>query len=205
VLTLAACSGHSSGVTVQTDPTAASPTTAAPSVTATTSPFTPPSPSTSTTIAPAIQATQPTVQPSTPAQAQAAIAGFMAANAALDAADKDPAHADIAAINKHLAGPALTVFDQIIAGEKAEGLAYRGVPDNPRPKVSTVLSSTAVFLSSCPKPDAKDPSTEYVVKTGKGVPVTTTPNYRRDVAMKKIGSVWKIYNYTVNTSKLCAD
>lgn len=197
VVFLAGCGG-SSGVHTQTptsDPpssTSASPTLATSVTTPTASPTKSPS-------------GIPTPTVTVPA-AQDAVNAYIALANAYNSASVDPAHADLATINKYLSGKALTLFDQSVASMKSAGQAYRGTPGDPNVKVQTVFSSTLVFLTSCPADNPKDPFVEYYVATGKAVPVAKRnppPPYLLTLPMQLVGSQWKLTDLLQNVSKTC--
>jgi hypothetical protein len=138
--------------------------------------------------------------------AQAAVNAYIAQLNLTVAADRDPAHADLAAINRYLTGRALTLIDGEYTAMAKAGQAYRGTPATPRIKVQTVLSSTAVMLTTCPQFNRSDPYVEYYVATGKPVPVPTRnppPPYLLTVFMKKVGTQWKVYDLLQNAGQTC--
>ena len=121
--------------------------------------------------------------------AQDAVNAYIALANAYNSASVDPAHADLATINKFLSGKALTLFDQSVASMKSAGQAYRGTPGDPNVKVQTVFSSTSVFLTSCPADNPKDPFVEYYVATGEGThPTPNQPPYPLFAALP--ASMW---------------
>jgi hypothetical protein len=192
VLTGAACSSSSGTHTQSLSPSPTDSGSLPPSKS--TGPSSPPSSSGVAT---------PTVTP----PAQDAVDAYIAFYNASTAADRDPAHADLAALNRYLSGKALNLFDGIYASMRKAGLAYRGSPPNPRVKVSSVLGSTAVFLSSCPLASSSDPYVEYHVATGKpvatGTPRTPPPPYLLTLPMKKVAGHWKLTDVLQDTSKTC--
>ncbi len=129
---------------------------------------------------------------------------FMNAN---DAAALDPGHADLGSVNKFLSGKALSIIDDSFTAMKSAGQAYRGLPPDPRIKVQTVVSSSFVFLSSCPLADPNDPSIEYYVATGKPVPVATRnppPPYELTLPMKLSNGQWQLTDILQNVGKTCS-
>lgn len=99
------------------------------------------------------------------------------------------------------------MFDQIFANMKAKGLAYRGRPGDPRVKLQTVISPTAVFLTSCPMASPTDPYTQYYVKTGKAVPPPPQrdppPPYKLTLTMVHQAGQWKLSDLLQNVGKTC--
>jgi hypothetical protein len=145
--------------------------------------------------------------PSVTAQAQSAVNAYIAFYNASGAADRDPAHADLAALDRYLTGKAKTLFDSNYASMKKSGLAYRGTAPDPRVKVRQVFSGTSVFLESCPLPSTTHPYVEYTVSTGKPVAAGTKrnppPPYLLILPMVKVGEHWKLSDVLQNTSKTC--
>jgi hypothetical protein len=199
--------GGSSGVhtqslspTLNTFATRASVTSTPPAATSTPFVVTP----TLTTSVPTISGVRkPTVTPS----AQSAVDAYIDFYNASGAADRDPARADIAALDVYLTGKAKTLFDSNYASMKTSGLAYRGTAPNPRLKVQQVFSATSVFLESCPLESPIDPYVEYTVSTGKPVPAgakrSPPPPYLLILPMVKVGDQWKLSDVLPNTSKTC--
>ena len=145
--------------------------------------------------------------PSVTASAQIAADAYIDLANAYNKASIDPAHADIAEINKYLSGKAVTIFDHSISSMKAAGQAYRGTPANPRLRVQTVFSSSSVFLTSCPAENTGDPFIEYDVATGKALPVAKRnppPPYLLTLPMQLVGSQWKLVDLIQNQSKTCS-
>lgn len=142
----------------------------------------------------------PTVTPA----AQGAVNAFISLYNALTAADRDPAHANLASFNQYLIGKALTLFDSEIKNQAKAHLAYRGTPDDPRVRVGQVLNSSFLFLTSCPRPSTSDPYVQYDVRTGKAVkvkrPVVTV---QRLISMKRSSGSWKVTD-VVAGNKRCA-
>jgi hypothetical protein len=100
-----------------------------PPMSSTNSSATPPA-STSTSTTPSSSAsTIPT--PKVTGPAQDAVAAYIAFYNASGAADRDPAHADIAALDRYLTGQAKTLFDSNYASMKKSGLPYRGMAPDP--------------------------------------------------------------------------
>jgi hypothetical protein len=145
--------------------------------------------------------------PSVTAQAQGAVDAYIAFYNASGAADRDPAHADIAALDRYLTGKAKALFDSNYASMKKSGLAYRGTAPDPRVKVRQVFSGTSVFLESCPLPSKTDPYVEYTVSNGKpvaaGVKRNPPPPYLLILPMVKVGDHWKLSDVLQNTTKTC--
>lgn len=121
------------------------------------------------------------------------------------AADRDPAHADIAALDQYLTGKAEILFDSHYASMKKSRLAYRGTAPDPRVKVHQVFSATSVFLERCLPESATDP-----VRRVHGVERQTCPNrsprnppppYLLILPMVKVGDLWKLSDVLPNTSK----
>ena len=194
---LAGCGG-SSGVRTQTptsDPPMTSPSSSATSPVSTSMPTTPSS-SASAIPTPKVTGT-----------AQAAVAAYIAFYNASEVADRDPAHADIAALDRYLTGKAKSLFDSNYASMKKSGLAYRGTAPDPRVKVRQVFSSTSVFLESCPLPSKTHPYVEYTVSNGKpvaaGAKRNPPPPYLLILPMVKVGDHWKLSDVLQNTSKTC--
>jgi hypothetical protein len=145
--------------------------------------------------------------PTVTASAQGAVNAYIAFYNSSTLADRDPAHADLATLNQYLTGKALTLFDGTYKGMKRSGLAYRGTPPAPRVKISSVLSSTAIFLSSCPLVSKPDPYVEYHVSTKKVVATgklrSPAPPYLLTLPMKKVFGKWKLTDVVQDTSKTC--
>jgi hypothetical protein len=144
----------------------------------------------------------PTVAP----PAQGAVDAYITLLNLYNEATRDPRPASLSAINRYLDGKALTLFDHSLSAMIKNGYAYRGTPDSPRLKIASVLSPTAVFLSSCPLTSRSDPFIEYDIKTGKAIPVPTRtppPPYLLTITMKRVGGQWKITDLLQNTSKTC--
>jgi hypothetical protein len=121
-------------------------------------------------------------------------------------ATRDPKHADLATINRYVTGKALTITDSSLASMATSGYAYRGTPADPRVRVQAVLSSSAIFLTSCPMASSTDPFVQYSVKTGKAVPVvkrTPPPPYLLTLTMKKVGGQWKVSDIVQSAGETC--
>lgn len=198
VVLLASCGG-SSGVHTQTptsDPPPPPSTFGSSSLT---------SPSSSTT-APPTGTVKPIPTPTVTPVAQGAVNAYIAMVSATVAADRDPAHADLNTINQYLSGKALKLIDGEYSAMAKAGQAYRGTPADPRVKVSSVISPTFVFLTSCPLAFTSDPYTEYYVATGKTVPVATRtppPPHLLTLPMQKVGGQWKLTDILQNAGKTC--
>lgn len=194
---LAGCGG-SSGVHAQ------APTSEPPMTSTSSSATAPVSTSTSTTPSSSASAI-PT--PKVTGVAQDAVAAYIAFYNASGAADRDPAHADIAALDRYLTGKAKTLFDSNYASMRKSGLAYRGTAPDPRVKVRQIFSSTSVFLESCPLPSKTHPYVEYTVSNGKpvaaGAKRNPPPPYLLILPMVKVGDHWKLSDVVQNTSKTC--
>lgn len=194
---LAGCEG-SSGVSTQAP-------TSTPPITSSSSPATA-AVSTSRSTTPSSSASAiPT--PKVTGTAQDAVAAYIAFYNASGAADRDPAHAGIAALDRYLTGKAKTLFHSSYASMKKAGLAYRGTAPDPRVKVRQVFSGTSVFLESCPLLSATDPYVEYTVSNGKpvaaGVKRNPPPPYLLILPMVKVEGLWKLSDVVQNTSKTC--
>ncbi len=200
-LSLAACGSsgaHTQSISPSPTPSTSVPPTVSPTSTST-------STSASATDSPASSSAgvpTPTVTPS----GQAAVDAYVADFNADTAASRDPANADLAWIAQYETGTARTQTEQSYANLKASHLAFRGKAPNPSVKVQSVLSSTAVTLTSCLLVDKSDPWIEYDTTTGKAVPVATRnppPPYLLTIFMKASGSQWQIYDVLQNSSKTC--
>lgn len=195
---LAGCGGNS-GVHTQTptfDPSSPSSTSGSSS---------PTSPSSSTP-APSTGTVKPIPTPRVVPAAQGAVNAYIAMVSSTVAADRDPAHADLNTINQYLSGKALKLIDGEYSAMAKAGQAYRGTPADPRVKVSSVLSPTFVFLTSCPLASTSDPYTEYYVATGKPVPVAKRappPPYLLTLPMQEVGGQWKLTDILQNAGKTC--
>jgi hypothetical protein len=145
--------------------------------------------------------------PSVTAQAQRAVDAYIAFYNASGTADRDPARADIAALDRYLTGKAKILFDSNYASMKKSGLAYRGTAPDPRVKVRQIFSAESIFLESCPLLSATDPYVEYTVSNGKpvaaGVKRNPPPPYLLILPMVKVGDHWKLSDVIQNTSKTC--
>jgi hypothetical protein len=122
------------------------------------------------------------------------------------AADRDPAHADAAALSRYATGQALSVIRDSINNMKAHRLAYRGTPPDPNVKIAVIGSATTVVLSSCPQQSSTDPFIQFNVATGEAVPVvkrTPPPPYLRVLTMQLVRGSWKLANIATNASKTC--
>jgi hypothetical protein len=146
----------------------------------------------------------PTVSP---AAAQGAVAAYLALVNATDEIDPNPAHADLAKLDRYLTGDAKTLFDDAYLGMKQAGLAYRGTPDTPRIRVLAVESPTAILLGDCPLSSTTDPYVQYNVKTGRPVPPATTPNppppYLVVLNMTLMNGQWKLARLVPDRSRTC--
>jgi hypothetical protein len=194
---LAGCGG-SSGVRTQAP-------TSDPPMASTSSSATPPvSASPSTT--PSSSATAiPT--PKVAGAAEEVVAAYITFYNLSIAADRDPAHADLAKLDRYLTGKAKTLFDGVFRSMKSAGLAYRGTPDAPRLQVGSILSPSFLFLTNCPAASTSDPFVQYHVSTGKPVAVrkpAVPPPWKRTISMKKVGGEWKVSDILVDTSKTCS-
>lgn len=218
VLAVAGCSGHSTGITAQSGPaptptsatrgtavpaSPSEPTTATSSASATLVPTSPAVTETPTTTRPP---TQPVPVPSVSgAAAQAAVDAYFKLDALDDAGQRDPAHADLKAINALLAPSIRTQWDSIYLQMAKQDLAARGAPPNARLKVVSVSKFGAVF-ASCPLYSKTDPYVEYHVATGKVVPQqkrAIPPPYERSIFMTDAGGVWRMSAYVVDGSRTC--
>lgn len=143
----------------------------------------------------------PTVQPA----AQAAVNSYMQLDGLVNSASRDPAHADTRRFSAYAVGAGLTAVVGSIEQMKKYGLAYRGTPPDPRIKV-VAASAASVVLSSCPLAAASDPFVQYVVATGRTVPIvkrTPPPPYVRALTMHFVGDRWKLASVAINGSKTC--
>ncbi len=201
---MAACSS-SSGTHVQS--LSPSPSASTSSTTSSTSSSSPdPTSSSSSTSSSAPTSSKGVPTPTVTPPAQSAAAAYISFYNALNVADRDPAHADLASINRYLTGKALELFDGVITGQAKAHLAYRGTPEQPRVSAGQIISPTFLFLSSCPLASRTDPFVQYDVKTGKSVPVSkpaVPPPWRRTISMKKVDGSWKITDFLVDASKTC--
>jgi hypothetical protein len=142
----------------------------------------------------------------TPAVAQGAVNAYLAGVNAANYVDRDPAHVPLAKLDQYLTGDAKALFDSAFANMKKAGLAYRGTPDTPRVRVLAVISPTQVALSDCPMPSPTDPYTQYNVRTGRPVPVTTPtppPPYRLLLNMTLVDGQWKLAGLDPDRSRTC--
>jgi len=88
----------------------------------------------------------PTIStPSVTPPAQDVVDAYIAFYGLSTSADKNPANADIAQLDRYLTGKAKTLYGGVYAGMKADGVAYQGTPDAPRVKVGQILSPTFMF------------------------------------------------------------
>jgi hypothetical protein len=164
-----------------------------------------PVPSTSSAASTATPSAIPT--PSVTAPAQDAVNAYIAFYNLSTAADRDPAHADLAQLDKYLTGKAKSLFDGVYANMKSGGLAYRGTPDAPRLKVGSILSPSFLFLTSCPAASTSDPFVQYNVSTRKPVATTTPtvpPPWKRTISMQIVGGGWKVSDILVDSSRTCS-
>ncbi|MCW2528613.1 MAG: hypothetical protein JWM76_3473 [Pseudonocardiales bacterium] len=172
--------------------------------------FSPTSPSTSTSPIGSSSSSEPDPStfptPTVTPVAQDAVNRYMDFYTVLNAADRDPTHADITLLNAYLTGTAVTLFDGVITGQARAGLAYRGTPEDPRVSVSQVVSPTLIFLTSCPLASKVDPFVQYTIADGKPVAVTPpavpTP-YKRTISMQNTDGAWKVSGLLVDSSKTC--
>jgi hypothetical protein len=139
--------------------------------------------------------------------AQDVVAAYIAFYNLSTAADRDPAHADLAKLDQYLTGKARMLFNGAYRSMKSHGLAYRGTPDVPRLKVGSIRSPSFMFLTNCPAASTSDPFVQYNVSTGEPVasrkpPVP--PPWKRTISMKKVGGGWKVTDILVDTSKTCS-
>lgn len=145
----------------------------------------------------------PTVAPSEQSAVDAYVADFNDGIQAL----RDPAHADLSWIAKYEMGTFRTQDEQSFASLKTSHLAYRGAAPDPNIKVQTVLSPTAVILTSCQVIDPSNPWIQYDTSTGKAVPVgtprTPPPPYLLQLFMKSTAGAWQVTSVVQDTSKTC--
>jgi hypothetical protein len=200
VLTLAACT--SSGTHTQSY--SPSPTHLQSSSTTSSSPG--PTSSTPITASSAPKSTgvpTPSVTPSAQNAVNAYVADFNTGIQAL----RDPAHADLSWIAKYETGTFRTQDEQSFASLKSSHLAYRGAAPDPNIKVQSVLSPTAVILTSCQVVDPSNPWVQYDTTTGKAVPGgkprTPPPPYLLQLFMKSAANSWQVSSVVQDTSKTC--
>lgn len=169
---------------------------------------TPSSPSVSSSAttgsAPGSEVPTPTVTP----PAQDAVDAYVADFNEGIRASRDPAHADLVWISKYETGKARVQTQQSFTYTRAHQLAFRGAAPDPNVKVRSLLSSSAVILTSCLVIDNSDPWVEYDTATGKAVPTGTPrnppPPYLLTIFMKATsGANWKISSVVQDTSKTC--
>jgi hypothetical protein len=135
------------------------------------------------------------------------VAAYIAFYNLSTAADQDPAHADLAELDRYVTGKARTLFDGVYASMKSAGLAYRGTPDVPRLRVGSILSPSFLFLTNCPAASMRDPFVQYNVSTGEQVASrkpAVPPPWKRTISMKKVGGGWKVSDILVDSSKTCS-
>ncbi len=199
-LSLAACG--SSGAHTQTispSPSATGSTSTSSSVPTPTST----APSSSSSAPSSSGVPTPTVTPSAQSAVDAYVADFNDGIQAL----RDPAHADLSWIAKYETGTFRTQDEQSFASLKSSHLAYRGAAPDPNIKVQTVLSPTAVILTSCQVVDPSNPWIQYDTSTGKAVPVgtprTPPPPYLLQLFMKSTAGAWQVTSVVQDTSKTC--
>ncbi len=121
-------------------------------------------------------------------------------------ATRDPQHADLAMLNRYLTGKALKLIDGSLTSMAKSGTAYRGTPAAPRVKVQSVLSSSAVFLTSCPLASSSDPFVQYTVANGKPVRVAKRmppPPYLLTLTVKRVGGPWKVSDIIQSAGATC--
>jgi len=140
--------------------------------------------------------------------AQGAVDAYVADFNLGTAASRDPAHADLSWVARYEIGDVKKQTEQSLAYMKTHGLAYRGATPDPNVKVDSVLSSTAIVLTSCLIVSKTDPWTQYVVATGKPVaspsPRNPPPPYLLRIYMKTSSAgAWQIENVLQDTSKTC--
>lgn len=213
---VAGCTGQSTGITTQSGPAPTS--TSAPTASGVSAiPSAPAKSSAPATLAPttpAVRATPKTTAPSpkplpvpsvSGAGARAAVNAYFKLDALDDAAGRDPAHADLKAINALLSPSIRKQWDAIYLQMANQGIASRGSSPNPRLKVENVSKFGAVF-GSCPLYSKSDPYVEYHVATGKIVPQpkrSIPPPYERSIFMTAAGGVWRMSAYVVDGSRTC--
>jgi hypothetical protein len=225
LFTLAACTARSTGVTVQSGPATtatasvtvaprtSSPAVATPPASATTSTGSAtPSPSTAPPVVRMSTTTSPPVTASSPASTTAdagklALDAFLAFERLYTKAQRNPTPANQAAVVNYLTSPSVAGIGADIANQRDAGLVYRGTPDDPRAHVVyPLISHTLVFLRSCPLIDRTSPFLPYFAATGKpALPGGRTgPRWWRDIAVVKVGGVWKIKTYSIDETQPCS-
>jgi hypothetical protein len=201
VFGLAACTSSGS-----THVQSFSPSPSDPPTTTSTGPAPSSSPPSTSSSSPSTSSGSGVATPTVTPPAQKAVNAYITFVNANDAAALDPAHANLAEVNKYLSGSALKVIDGSFQAMKSAGQAYRGSPPNPRVKVQSVLSSSFVILTSCPLENPTNPSVEYFTATGKLVPVPTRsppPPYRLTLPMKLTNGQWQLTDILQNAGKTC--
>ena len=184
-----------------------SPSPSEPSTTPSTSPApslsAPSGPSSSTATSSSSGVATPTVTPSAQGAVNAYVADFNAGIQAL----RDPSHADLSWIAKYETGTFRTQDEESFASLKSSHLAYRGAAPNPNIKVQSVLSPTAIILTSCQVVDPSNPWVQYSTTTGKaaaaGKPRTPPPPYLLRLFMKSSAGSWRVDSVVQDTSRTC--
>jgi hypothetical protein len=140
--------------------------------------------------------------------AQPAVQAYVDFSAAWAAAIRDPAHADIASIDKYLTGKAQTLFDQSLQTAITATVAYRGTPPELRITVTTndVADSVLpqVTLRNCPTVD--DSWVEYDTETGAVVPQPPhdpPAPWARTIKMAYVRSQWTVTDLTTDSTQTC--
>lgn len=144
--------------------------------------------------------------PSVTPPAQAAVTAYITMLNLYNQASREPTGADTSRLYRYLTGRALSLIKRSLAGMAKHGYAYRGTPADPRLKVRSVLSASAVFLTSCPLQATDHPFQEYDVKTGKALPVssrTPPPPYLLNITVKKVGTQWKVSDIIQSAGATC--
>ena len=201
VTTSAACSGSSGTHTQSNSPTSPSAptTTDAPTSTPPTSATSPHSSSSKPSKPTNVSVPTPTVAPT----AQGAVNAYIGLYNLTSNLGLDPAHANTSKIAPYVTAATLPQWRRIFTTMARQGLAYRGVPDNPHVKVVSASGQSAV-LSSCPTPNAHDPYIQYVVATGKPVQTTIDAHlHPKAITVLLTSGRWRVASVIPDEGRTC--
>ena len=200
VTTSAACSG-SSGTHAQSPASPSTPTTTdtPTSASPTSGRTSPPSSSSKPSKPTNVSVPTPTVAPA----AQGAVNAYIGLYNLTSNLGLDPSHADTSKIAPYVTAATLPQWRRIFTTMARQGLAYRGVPDNPHVKVVSASGQSAV-LSSCPTPNAYDPYIQYVAATGKPVQTTTDAHlHPKAITVLHTSGRWRVASVIPDEGRTC--
>lgn len=148
-------------------------------------------------------ASKPVPTPSVTPAAQSAVNAYVGLYNLTSALGLDPAHANTSKIAPYVTAATLPQWRQVFATMAKNGVAYRGIPDDPHLKVVSA-SGQSVVLSSCPTPNSHDPYIQYVVATGKPVPTTTSKTLRpKAITVLYVSGRWRVASVIPDEGRIC--